>query len=120
MKKHREAVIVYSRCKNSLALRGGLRQNRPSGNRAGGVLQVGYRLYGYSDAGYLPTVMGFETTAEARRWFVEKMTQAASNVTNKKEEKVGSVASENYYSKLQRWKRLLPYRTNKLLIQISL
>ncbi|MBQ7564634.1 MAG: response regulator [Lachnospiraceae bacterium] len=43
---------------------------------------------------YLPTVMGFETTDEARRWFVEKMTQAASNVTNKKEEKVGNVVSE--------------------------
>ncbi len=43
---------------------------------------------------YLPTVTGFETKEDARRWFIDKMTEAASNVTNKKEEKIGSVVLE--------------------------
>ena len=43
---------------------------------------------------YLPTVISFANTNEARRWFVDKMTQAASNVTHKKEERIVSIVSE--------------------------
>ncbi len=43
---------------------------------------------------YLPTVTGFESSEELRGWFVDKMTEAASNVTNKKEEKVGNIVQE--------------------------
>ncbi|HAG70240.1 MAG TPA: DNA-binding response regulator [Lachnospiraceae bacterium] len=43
---------------------------------------------------YLPTVTGFKDLKETRRWFLNKMTEAASNVTHKKEERVGSMVSE--------------------------
>ncbi len=43
---------------------------------------------------YLPTVTGFTNMEEARHWFVEKMTEAAINVTHKKEEKIVNVISE--------------------------
>ncbi len=56
---------------------------------AGGMVYVfTYR------ADYLPSVTGFTSMEELKRWFIQKMTEAASNVTNKKEEKVGSVVSE--------------------------
>ncbi len=43
---------------------------------------------------YLPTVTGFKDLSEARRWFVDKMSEAASNVTHKKEEKIVNVIAE--------------------------
>ncbi len=51
-----------------------------------------YRFMHRSD--YLPTLMGLEGFGELRQWFVTKMSEAARNVTTKKEEKLDSVVEE--------------------------
>ncbi|MBQ7260002.1 MAG: helix-turn-helix domain-containing protein [Lachnospiraceae bacterium] len=43
---------------------------------------------------YLPTITGFSDMNEVRLWFVEKLKEAAANVTCKKEEKIVSVISQ--------------------------